>query len=531
MFLTGALFLIYAGTFSGLSDGRILGNDAIGYAVELARGAPHANPHHLAFHPLAAGIQALLAPLEDANFPERSALGIAMTAQVLLSALGGALAALFFFRAARRALGEGRGANAAALVLTMALAFSAGHWLYASVGETYLPAIAAETALLGMALRERLGKGGGASGSRRLIAMVLVLLLAVLLRQDSVLVVLPVALLLSPRRGALTIAAAGALAIAVYVVTWLGADPGESFFVWLRGLANTGLWGAPVDMRNLAVGGTLALTALSYPLWYAGQGFLRGDVDPATASLLMGLLPWLLLVAGPLFGRKAKSNQIGAGHKRALFALVAFALLRFGFFAWWQPGNMEYHTGTLAPLFLALAVWLGASTRSKLHATAAWSFAAAAILAGNLTTLIAPNQSTALDENAIEALATAGPGGLVLSLDGLGHLALKRAIGTRAASEQPQIQDASAVASGADLTKLPELRAKIGQTLASGGRIVGVRDMILPARFDHALWPLDWTDSNHTGAMSRLVEGFTIKPIGTKAGPDSWLWTLELAPR
>jgi len=527
VFLTGLLFLVYAGTFGGLSDGRILGNDAIGYAAELARGAPHANPHHLAFHPLASAIHSALSPFESPTFALRSPLGLAMTAQVLLSALGGALAALFFFRAARRTLGEARGAKVAALTLTAALAFSSGHWLYASVGETYLPAIAAETLLLGLALRERLER------QVPLVALIATLLAAVLLRQDSVLVALPVALLLRPRRAALVLASAGALAIAVYVVAWMGAGTGDGFTVWLRGLANSGLWGAPISLRNLSVGGTLALTTLSYPIWYASQGFLHGDVDRATASLLMGLAPWLLLAMGPRLGQLGRQGKTEGApaleRRRALAALLSFALLRFGFFAWWQPGNMEYHTGTLTPLFLALAVWLGGRPAATLHAAGAWTFAAVLVIAGNVTSLIGPNQASDLDARAQEALEAAGPGGLVLSLDGLGHLALERARGTHAGgtADLPRILNASLVASGTNLDKLPELRAAIAHTLRSGGHVFAARDMILPERFHHAPWPLDWTDSHHDGGMDKLVDGFAPTPVDMDAGLDSWLWRLE----
>lgn len=525
VFLTGLLFVVYAGTFSGLSDGRILGNDAIGYASELARGTPHLNPHHLAFHPLAAAIQGLLAPFENDAFRLRTALGLAMTAQVLLSALGGALAALFFYRAARMALGEARGANAAALALTAALAFSAGHWLYASVGETYLPAIAAETLLIGLALRERLGSPAP------LLGLVAALVAAVLLRQDSVLVALPVALLLTPRRGALVLASAGALALSLYVVAWLGADTGVGFTTWLRGLANSGLWGAPVSLKSLGVGGTLALTSLSYPLWFASQGFLHGHTDRATASLLMGLAPWVLLVLGPRLGRLrgggSTTESLSAERRRALLALLAFALLRFSFFAWWQPGNMEYHTGTLAPLFLALGVWLGGRPASVMHAAGAWAFAAVLVVAGNVSALIGPNQGKQLDERALEALETAGPGGLVLSLDGLGFLALERARGTSVHSDPPLLLDASLVASGTDLTQLPELRATIAKTLAAGGKVIAARDMVLPERFKHAPWPLDWTDARHEGGMDKLVEGLTPTPLSPGAGLDSPLWRLE----
>jgi hypothetical protein len=136
-----------------------------------------------------------------------------------------------------------------------------------------------------------------------------------------------------------------------------------------------------------------------------------------------------------------------------------------------------------------------------------------------------------MHERASAALEAAGPGGLVLSLDGLGHLALVRARGTMpepgGGKATPRVLDASLVASGADLRQLEALRTQIAATLARGGHVVAARDMILPERFEHANWPLDWTDANHVGGMDRLVEGFAARPADPEAGLASWLWQLE----
>jgi len=512
------VFVLYAGTFSGFSDGRILGNDAIPYAVELSAGAPHANPHHLLFHPVARLVLILLAPFGHASFPLRSSLGLAMTAQVLVSALGGALAAWFFLSAARRSLGAGWRRQLAALALTLLLVFSAGHWLYASVGETYLPAIAAETALLGLALRERLSHGP----RPRALWLVVALLVAVLLRQDSVLVVLPLALLLEPRRASLVVGTAGGLALGTYALARGLGGTEEGFSMWLRGLANSGLWGAPLSSQGIAVAGGLTLTALGYPLWYACQAWLRGELTGALPALLLGTAPWLLLVLAPLLTERADPTPEARGRKRALAALLAFAGLRFLFFAWWQPGNMEYHTGTLTPLALALAIWLG-GRRLTLRPALALGAAALLVLVGNLQFLIGPNQARDMHERATEALAAAGPGGLVLSLDELGHYALVRAHDTQPGAHPPRVLDASAVASGGNLTRLAELRAAIEATLARGGRVVAARDLVLPARFEHPPWPLDWSDAEHTGGMNQLIAGHEAAP----AEPGAWLWLLN----
>lgn len=523
------VFVLCAGTFGGLSDGRILGNDAIPYAVELSAGAPHANPHHLLFHPLSRGVLALLAPFGHASFPLRSPLGLAMTAQVLVSALGAALAALFFLRAARRALGAGWRAEISAVALTLMLVFSAGHWLYAAVGETYLPAIAAETALLGLALRERLHR----ASAPRTVWLVVALLAAVLLRQDSVLVVLPLLLLLPAGRALRVIGGAGLLALGIYALAW-GLGAGEaSFWDWLRGLATTGLWGAPVSARGFAVAGSLTLTALAYPVWYAGQASMRGELGGAQTALFLGLAPWILCVLAPMLTRPFEDAERPADddaqlndRRRAVLALLAFAAVRFGFFAWWQPGNMEYHTGTLTPLALALAVWLG-GRRVSLRSAVALASAMVLVLVGNLRYLIAPNQAADLHARATEALAAAGPGGLVLSLDRLGHYALLRAHGTQLGPELPRLLDASDVAGGLDLTSLTELRAAIQATLSRGARVVAARDLLLPARFEHAPWPLDWSDAEHVGGMNQLIEGFQAGPADPEAGLDAWLWTLR----
>lgn len=192
-----ASFALYLASAPVTSDALLLGNDVVPYAVELASGDRAAlfDAHHLLFHPLAA----LLAPLVSLG-GRAGPVQAALLAQVLVSALGGALAVA----AIARASGALAGARAA-WVVGLLFATAIGNWLYASVGETYLPATAALAWLWGDALRAR--ARGGSIGAVRLGALAL---LACLLRQDSVLA-LPWLVLVAPvRRVALGLSAAGA---------------------------------------------------------------------------------------------------------------------------------------------------------------------------------------------------------------------------------------------------------------------------------------------------------------------------------
>ena len=551
--LAGVLTLVYLGTFSGLDDGMVLGNDAIPYAVEQARGAAHVSPHHLLFHPLVSLVRGLLAPLAHDQLSLRGPLGLAMTAQTLVSALGGGLAAAAFLAATRRLVGGGL----LPWALTLVLAASAGHWLYASVGETYLPAIAAQTALVGLALVLRVERDGQATG-RETAALAALLLLAVLLRQDSVLVTAAVVLLLAPRSAVVVVGAAGGSALAIYFGAWVfggaaisgGPDHVVGFLPWLRGLADTGLWGGGLSAGKLQVAGSLSLAALAYPTYYAAQAAATGGatLEQGLVELALGLAPVLLLVLAVLAGRRRGVPTEPTGpRRRAALALAAFLVLRLGFFTWWQPGNLEYHAGHLAPALLLVAVLLRPGRAEPGPAAALVPrlvlLAGAVTLAGNWVALIEPNRTRDLHAVADEAMATVAPGGLVLSLDRLGHYANLRAAGTTARHVEPPLllMDASDVAAGVDLETLDQLRGAIRSTLkrlgalptgTPGGApaVVATRDRILPPRFEHAPWPLDWSTGDHAGGMGRLVEGFLALPLDPVAGVESGLWELRPAP-
>ncbi|MDF1800698.1 MAG: hypothetical protein P1V81_16095 [Planctomycetota bacterium] len=559
--LTAVLFLFYVGTFRGQADGMILGNDAIPYAVELSKGSPHANPHHLLFHPLADLVHGLLGAFEQPALSMRSSLGLAITAQTILSALGGALAAAFFLVAARRLMTPAAGALAP-FALTLLLAFSAGHWLYSAVGETYLPAIAAQTALLGTALVCRVEASGRAS-TRQLTSMAGALLVAVLLRQDSVLVVPAVLFLLAPRPALVVVGTAGTAALAIYFATWLGADPGVGFSDWLRGLADTGLWGGELSLDKVQVAATLGLTALGYSMWYAARAWTSGGIglEHGLFELLLGLAPWVLAGLAMLSGVRRNRGPGDAVRdlRRALAALVVFLLLRFGFFAWWQPGNLEYHTGHLVPLLLLVALCLrvrGAAAAAPDVATSTTpslaprllALAALTTLVGNYLVLIEPNQGTAMHARSSAAMAQLAPGGLVLSLDRLGHYSDLRAAGTTPAivtgepADAPVVLDASDVASGLDLSRFDELRGAIEAALtrtadlrpgpfpdAPVAGVLATRDLLLPVRFEHPPWPLDWSNpaTGHVGGMNRMIEGRAVLPRPPSAGLGAALWELR----
>jgi hypothetical protein len=215
------------------------------------------------------------------------------------------------------------------------------------------------------------------------------------------------------------------------------------------------------------------------------------------------------------------------------------------FFSWWQPGNLEYHAGNLVPLLLAVALLLRPSRTEPgpaRHLVPRLLLLAFAVnLVGNWLTLIEPNRASDLHASASEALERVAPGGLVLGLDRLGHYANLRAVGTcpgeRAAL--PRVLDASDVAAGVDLSSLAQLRAELAAAVervraatdGGAGRpaVVATRDLVLPERFEHAPWPLDWSDvaTGHVGGMNRLIEGYAALPLDPDAGMASALWELR----
>ncbi len=477
----GAAALLYLLTFPVGSDGLILGNDVVPYALGLVSGEGLWNAHHLLFHPLAALVARALA---GGGAP---ALEDALRAQQVVSALGGAAACLVVFRWTAALAGPMLGAWVAAL-----FGLSAGTWLYASVGETYLPATAATAALLAGAGRARLaGRAPGVAATTGW------LLLALLLRQDAVLVVPSLWILAGARVGGLVATAlAGAGALGASAAAWGLADPGTGLVDWLRGLERTGLWGGPVGGDDVARGlGVLALALVFVPL-----PFLR-----------FVLATWLAAFAGLIPFRRLD----GPGRRVAL-ALVAFALVRTAFFTWWQPGNLEFHAGTLLPLALLAGLLLEPRPRflARVVRTLPQLASLALVASGNAMLLVRPNQATELAERSERVLGWAGAGeredraGLVVALDRLQLYALQRV----PAAERGAVEllDASDAAAGGDPARTAAARAVIDRALAEGRPVVAIRDVVLVDRLGFPAWPVD--------GYAALVEGLVPVAVEDERG-------------
>jgi hypothetical protein len=428
----------------------------IPYSRDLAAGAARGlwNPHHLAAHPLAWIIGRAWCAASGAEWD----LAAALLGHRVLSALGGASAVCVLLSFARRVAPRG-----VAFGLSACFALSAGTWLYSAVGETYMPAYAATGALLARAAEDRLGLRPASA-----LRLGVLLLLAVLLRQDSVLVVPALFVLARPSVALRATLGAGVAALAVYSGAHLLAAPDVGLLPWLRGLADTGLWGRAPGPRELSIAAALSGAAIAYGVYFAWAPWKLG----------IGLLGLCTLAAGAVPLRTPAPPA-----RRAVLGLLLFVLVRFGFLAWWQPSNMEYHTGSVLPLLL-LAATLQHGASAGRGRVALLAGAAALIGLGNTAVLIAPSRGEVMAETAAAAIDAAGAGGLVVSLDRFQHYAVLR--------EQPgcEVHDAHDLAIGYGPDAAPELRAGLSEllsrrdaALARGGSVVLTRDRWLAQLF------------------------------------------------
>ena len=459
--MLGALaFVLYLVSVPPGSDGLLLGNDVVPYAAALVEGnaAGIVNPHHLLFHLLAA----LLAPLFEGHFT--GAIAHALFAQIALSALGGALATAAVWRGAWY-LGGARVARAAAALWI----FAVGNWLYASVGETYLPATAALAWLWSDAIAARCG--GPPTRTARLVVLIL---LASLLRQDSVLALPWLLALLPARRYLVALALAGALSLAVYLAAWIFVGTEAGFVPWLRGLADSGLWGKSPGWDGVGVALLLTFAAQSFAVARAGIELALGRGVGLDA--FFALAPLFALAAAVPLG--AARWTLGDGRRTVCVALLGFALTRFAFFAWWQPSNLEYHAGTLLPLVLLLALAL-ARRPDQVAPRTALVFAAAALGAlGNWMLLLGPGRESEAGRRAQAALVAAGGNGAVVALDALAFYSLQRA---RGPGSGPQLWDGSTSAGGLAPEAWAVLREQLTAHVESGAPLAVSIDLVTPA--------------------------------------------------
>ncbi|QDU68670.1 hypothetical protein [Engelhardtia mirabilis] len=435
------------------SDALILGNDVVPYAVGLRASGTHAlaNPHHLGFHPLAWLALQVLGLFGQGT----SSVVDALHAQIWISSAGGAVTAVILHRFARELCGA-----RLALALVVAFCAAAGNWLYAAVGESYLPATACVAGLLVEALRARLGLI-----ALRVPVLALWLLLATVMRQDAVFVAIALPLLLPLPAATRVIALAGCASLATYFAVWSAAGD-VGFLPWLRGLADLGEWGGGLpSWFDLQLGAVTLQHALHFGVRYPG------------ATTVASLATTALLVAAAWPARGARRGERAAGLRGALLGLLVYTVVRHAFFTWWQPGNMEYHAGTLLPLSLVLVLAASTHAPPRRRAVGLTSLAALLLVAGNWSSLIEPNRATTMDDRVDRVLAEAGPQALVLSLTGLQHYAVLRA--ERPGVEAHSIVDAARFAREEDLAAI---EAQVEAHLASGHSVVVLRDSVLSAR-------------------------------------------------
>lgn len=503
--VAAATFALYATTFDARSDGVVLGNDVLDYADQMlsAPGGLVWNAHHLLVHVLDALVQrALLGCGAEPGF------ATAWRAEQLVAAAGGAACAALVAGFVAQIAGLVRGALLGAIC-----AVAAGNWLYAASGETYLPAIAACTGLVVCSLRICLGLSD--EGWHR---PALWLGLACLLRQDSVLVVPALFVLLRPAHALRATLAAGGVTLGLYAGAWAWAGGESAFLSWLRGLAETGQWGRTPGLTQFGQAAGLSLAALAWITWTS--------------------LPLGLIALGMLLLPLVPPRQLRGGFGRALLGLGAWIALRYLFFAWWQPGNLEYHTGNVAPFLLLVGLCLRPPPALTLARTltSGWQHLRAPLLLTVAVVLLArsngilllwPNRAADIAPRLELAAALARPAptaptrGLVLALDPLTGKAL-----LRAPREGVDIADASLAAGFGSAIGSPERSALLERTrtvLASGGGVVAVVDRVLPERMG---WADAQLDPEFLAALESLGEPQHLKDTEGRV----WALVLRSAP-
>ena len=490
-------FALYFASFGVRDDGQLLGNDAMPYAHQLVGGGAQGlfNAHHLLFHPLVSGLAKLLALLPGYEWNELTVLA----AQQLLSALGGALAVAMLFRLAARTAGLAAGAWTAAI-----FACCYGNWLYSAVGETYSPATGLLAVLLVQTVEVRLGW-------RRLnlAALACWLLLAVSFRQDSVLVIVALPFLLRPLTALFVTGGAGLLALLLYISAWVFADLDLSFMEWLRGLADKGIWGNTPSFESFTF--SAGMIAMSI---HSGAVHIRriaaGNLELLALPVVLSGISSAVLLTLSLFRPRAL-----AGEARPIaIGLTMFALTRFVFFAWWQPTNIEYHTGTLLPLALLFAILLPPTARlaRQLYLPAAFVL----IASSNFLTAFLPNRIQMVAEHSVMAIEEVGPGGLVIALNANQLHAF-----LREPPEEAELVDAVDIFVRGNLDELPALMKRIDARIAGGQRVILVCERDLWKR-------MGFPERNiNLAVVDELSERYETREL---ADEDGKLWALVLLP-
>jgi hypothetical protein len=448
--VVGALVwaLLFAFATPG-SDAQLLGNDALHYAHSVASGAAsgillanHLLPHVAAWcvYTLAESVGLVAHGLEGA-----------LAVQQALSALGAAFATVLVLCVAERVAAT----RALALCAAALFASAATTLLYGAVGETYLPAAAAELWVVAAGLTfARTGRGR--------TALAAAFALALLVRADALLVA-TVPLVLLGVRALRPLVFGGLVAFVCFAVAYTAVPEGASFMQWFGGIATSSAFGVEAARVSFTSGlgwhALMLLDAFAFGAHAAMHTFT--DVWPALAALA-------LLLATFVFRGGAAPRS---GAPRFVPALLVFVALRFAFFAWWQPTNIEYAASHVAPLVLvAAATW-------RASALVPTALAALALFGANVRALVVPFANDGAARDAARAVDTAGAQGAVVALDLWGLLALDRELARRStaahAASVPTRVDAVAASSPTAAAAVAEV---VRAHLAAGAVVVAVRD-------------------------------------------------------
>jgi len=476
------------------SDAQLLGNDALHYAHSVASGA--AGGILLANHLLPHVATWCVYTLAESVGLVAHGLDGALAVQQALSALGAAFATVLVLGVAERVAAT----RALALCAAALFAGAATTLLYGAVGETYLPAAAAELWVVSASLAfARTGRGR--------TALAAAFALALLVRADALLVA-SVPLVLLGLRALRPLAFGGAAALVCFAAAYAAVPEGTGFAQWFGGIATSGAFGVEAVRASFSSGlgwhALMLLDAFAFGVHGASHAF--ADVWPALAALA-------LLLATFVFRSGAAARTAAPRFVRALLVFVA---VRFVFFAWWQPTNIEYAAGHVAPLVLvAAATW-------RASALAPAVLAALALFGANVRSLVVPFANDSAARDAAHAVDTAGADGAVVALDLWALLALDRELARRTTVLDGVSDGVSAPervdAVGAFTPESAALVADVVRArLTAGAVVVAVRDgsfqsrLALPVSGVHAelgarlaaLAPFERAPSN--GALTLFV--------------------------
>jgi uncharacterized protein len=375
-----------------MGSDAMLASDGVWYGIELEADAPSSiRGNHPLFH-VAAWPLAEILEATGIRHPGHWALR-------LLSASGAGVLAYVV-----AGLGLGFAGLAAAAYLLASRMFV----IEAATGENVVPATAAALLAATAAVRHR----------RRPVLVGALLALALVLRQDNVLLVPGIAVVLLPKRITRIAAFLGAVAVpvaAVYLAAWRIAAPEAPLLSYVLGLGAKGAWSPAQGSNPAAVEADAIAVALVGRHWpYADTHALLG-----VAGLL---LPLLLFTTRRSLARTTWEPWV--------FGLPI--ALRSLFYGWFEPGNPEWQLFSIA----FVCAWAARSARLSgprpllLWRTLALGAAAAAVLAAHLPHTLSLRKPTFRD--AVASAVQAAPQGAVLAVEGFAAPAMTRFMGLEA---------------------------------------------------------------------------------------------------